>query len=215
MVMTWCGVKELPGATDCWVTVPAGWVLFASATSFSETLLACAHCSATAFCCPTKLGTGCPVLTTSDTGRLCGQDTPAAGEVLMTIPLWMVVDVWLTTLPGIRPACRSEASAVARVFPVTWGTGIMCGPAETMSSTVPPLLTRDPMAGLVPMTLPLATRALNWALPIFTVRPSLRISSRAVLAVRPPTCGTVVYLPADCHQTSRPTRSTTARPPST
>ena len=60
----------------------------------------------------------------------------------MTIPLWMVVDVWLTTLPGVRPACRSEASAVARVVPVTWGTGIMCGPAETMSTTVPPLLTR-------------------------------------------------------------------------
>ncbi len=40
MVMTWCGVKELFGGTDCWVMVPAGWSLFGSATSFSETLLA-------------------------------------------------------------------------------------------------------------------------------------------------------------------------------
>ena len=30
MVMTWCAVKELPGVTDCWVTVPAGWSLLAS-----------------------------------------------------------------------------------------------------------------------------------------------------------------------------------------
>ncbi len=104
---------------------------------------------------------------------------------------------------------------MASGLPVTWGTAIMCGPLETMSSTVPPLLTREPMAGLVPMTLPLATRALNWGVPIFAVRPSLRTSSRAVLAVRPPTEGTVVYLPADCHQTSRPIRSTAARPPST
>ena len=115
----------------------------------------------------------------------------------------------------MRPAWRSAACAVASGFPVTWGTEIMCGPSDTMSSTVPPLLTRDPMAGLVPITSPLATRALNWGVPIFAVRPSLRTSSRALLAARPPTAGTVVYLPADCHQTSRPIRSTAASPPST
>src|SRR3984957_3183496 len=204
MVMTSWAVKELFGGTDCWMIVPAGCSLFASATSFRETLLACAHCSATAFCWPTKLGTGCPVLTTSETGRFCGHDTPDAGVVLITIPLAMVVDVSSVTLPGVRPAWRSAACAVASGLPVTWGTGIMCGPAEAMSSTVPPLLTREPIAGSVAMMSPLATRTLNWALPIFAVRPWLRPSSRAEPADRPPTDGTVVYLPADCHQMSRP-----------
>ena len=91
----------------------------------------------------------------------------------------------------------------------------MCGPAETMSTTVLPLLTREPIAGSVPMMVPLATWTLNWGSPIFAVRPWLRTSSRAVLADRWPTEGTVVYLPADCHQMSRPIRRTATRPPST
>ncbi len=135
--------------------------------------------------------------------------------VLITIPAAIVVDAWFTTLPGTRPACRSAASASASALPVTWGMEIRCGPADTMRVTVPPLLTCEPMAGLVLITLPLATALLNCGAPIFAVRPSLRTSSRAVAAARPRTAGTVVYWPAVCHQTTSPITSAASTPAST
>ena len=191
--------------------MPAGWLLF-TVTSLSETPLAAAHCSATAFCCPTKFGTGCPLLTTSVTGLFTGHCWPAAGVVLITIPAWMVVDAWFTTLPGISPACRSALCAAASAVPVTCGTVAWCAPLETITVTVLPLLTRDPMAGDVPMTLPLATASLNRAVPIVVLNPALCRACWAVAAVSRATRGTVVYLPAAWYQTSTPISSTATRP---
>src|SRR6202049_1268670 len=121
MVITWPGVKAPPGAGDCWVIVPCGWVLLASATSFSETRFCCAHCSATDFCWPTKLGTGGPALTAIATGLGCGQEVPAAGFVLITIPAGIVAEVSLLTGPGTSPAFLSAVCAAACVPPGTGG----------------------------------------------------------------------------------------------
>src|SRR5512135_30848 len=205
--MTRFGENEPPAGTDCRTTVPAGWLLFTE-TSFSLTLLAAAHCSATVFCWPTKLGTGWPLLTTSVTGLLTGQDAPAAGLVLITIPAWMVVDAWLTTLPGTSPAWRSALCASCSEFPVTCGTVASCAPFETIRVTTAPLLTRDPMAGEVLMMLPLATESLNCGVPIVVLNPALCRACWAVAAVSRATRGTVVYLPAAWYQTSTPISTT-------
>src|SRR6266566_5366112 len=157
IVMTSPLVNALPGATDCLTTVLTGWSLCAAGTSFSFTPLAPAHCSATDLSWPTKLGSGGPALSTMDTGLGCGQDVPAVGSVEMTIPTAIVVDVTVLTFPGTRPACLIAACASLSGCPVTCGMSIMCGPADTTRPTRPPRAIRDPFAGLVRMTRPLAT----------------------------------------------------------
>src|SRR5215471_617665 len=99
MVMTWPRVNALPAAGDWRVTVPAGRSLWAACTSLMLTPLAAVHCSATAFCCPTKSGIGGPELTVSITGFGWGQDTPAFGWVAMTMPAPMVADGAIVTFP--------------------------------------------------------------------------------------------------------------------
>src|SRR5260370_16842043 len=138
MVITWPWVKGPPGAGDCWVIVFGGWLLLASGTSFSETPFCCAHCSATDFCWPTKLGTGGPALTAIATGLGCGQEVPAAGFVLITTPAGIVAEVSLLTGPGTSPACLSAVCAAASRPPVTCGTAIIFRPPDPISATVPP-----------------------------------------------------------------------------
>src|SRR5579859_1180035 len=212
MVMTSPLVNALPGGADCFTTVPAGWSLCAAVTSLSFTPLAAAHCSATAFCWPTKLGTGGPALSTIFTGLGCGQDVPAPGSVAMTIPAAIVAEVTVFTLPGTSLAFLIAACAPDRLSPVTCGMLIMCGPADTMRLTLPPREIRDPLAGMVRMTRPLATLLSCRVLVGPGLRPTLRRSARAVAAKTPVTFGTIVYRPWNIHQPSRPNTSSTARP---
>src|SRR6185312_12004046 len=189
-----------------------GWSLCAAGTSLSFTPLAAAHCSATDLSWPTKLGSGGPALSTMDTGLGCGQELPAVGSVEMTIPAAIVVDVTVLTFPGVRPACLIAACAAVSVCPVTCGMLIMCGPADTTRSTRPPRAIRDPFAGLVLMTRPLATPLSSTVVVLPGVRPTSRRSAWAVAAETPMTLGTIVYRPSNIHQPSKPNTSTTARP---
>src|SRR5260370_865732 len=171
-----------------------------------------AHCWATDFCWPTKLGTGGPALTAIATGLGCGQEVPAAGFVLITTPAGIVAEVSLLTVPGTSPACLSAVCAAASVPPVTCGTEIMCGPLDTMSATVAPVVTRDPIAGTVPTTSPLGTPLSRTAVPALTWKPSLRNSVLAVAATSPPSSGALVYLPTACHHTTVPRRTMASTP---
>ena len=104
------------------------------------------------------------------------------------------------------------ACASVSVCPVTCGMLIMCGPADTTRSTRPPRAIRDPFAGLVRMTRPLATLLSSTAVAVPGVSPTSRRSAWAVAAETPVTLGTIVYRPWNIHQPSRPNTSTTARP---
>ena len=130
----------------------------------------------------------------------------------MTIPAGIVVDVTVLTFPGLRPACLRAACASVSVRPVTCGMLIMCGPADTTRSTRPPRVIRDPFAGLVRITRPLATPLSSTAVVVPGVSPTSRRSAWAVAAETPVTLGTIVYRPWNIHQPSRPNTSTTARP---
>src|SRR5262249_16872821 len=192
------------------MTVSTGWSL-AEVTSLSLTPLVAAHCSATVFCWPTKLGSGGPALSTIVTGLGCGQEGPAPGLVGMTIPAGVLGEGTVFTLPGARPAGLIAPCASVSFCPVTCGMPIMCGPAETMRLTWPPRAIRDPFAGMVRMTRPLATRLSSTVLVVPGVRPALRRSAWAVAAETPVTFGTIVYRPSNSHQPSRPKTTSTAR----
>ncbi len=138
------------------------------------------------------------------TGCGCRCDAPAPGLVLITTPAGIVADSWLATLPGVSPAWRSAASAAASGWPLTCGTAIIRGPADGISSTMPPLCTRAPAAGTVAITSPLARPLSSRAVPVLTVKPAPRSSARAAVTVSRATRGTCAYRPASCHQASPP-----------
>src|ERR1700744_164310 len=100
--------------------VPGGWVL-ATDCCCSWNPADWAWPWADENCWPTKLGSGGPALTVIPTGLDCGQEVPATGFVLITMPRPMVDDAAEVTGPGVRPALRSSASAAASVRPVTCG----------------------------------------------------------------------------------------------
>ena len=205
------GVIGAPGAGDWLVMVPCGWVLLASGTCCSWYPPDCAWPWASWNCWPTKSGSGGPALTAIPTGLVCGQEVPATGVVLTTMPAPMVADAVSVTAPGVRPAFLSAASAAAWLRPVTCGTLIMTGPVDTMMVTTAPRLALEPMAGSVAMTSPFAMTLSCLAGPSFTAKPRFCSSVRAVLAAIARTWGTVTYCPSVTHQAIRPTITTTAR----
>src|SRR6516165_9150855 len=96
-------------------------------------------------------------------------------------------------------------------------TGLGCGqdvpalgPADTMRVTWPPRATRDPFAGMVLTTRPLATLLSSIVLVAPGVRPTLRRSDWAVAVATPVTFGTTVYRPSNSHQPNRANTTTTA-----
>ena len=122
----------------------------------------------------------------------CGQDSPAAGWVLTTMPASTESEATLRTCPGVRPALRSACSASLSCWPDTSGTLIIRGPADGMRVMSAPLRTRPPAAGVVRATVPALALLSVTAVPIRTVKPSARSAVTAAPSVMPATAGTVV-----------------------
>src|SRR5258708_5080538 len=137
------------------------------------------------------------------TGLGCGQEGPATRFVLIPMPAGIVDDPAVVTPPGVRPAFLSASCAAAWDRPVTCGTLIMTGPVDAMMVTTAPRLALAPIAGSVRMTSPGGT-ALSCRLgPIFTAKPRVCSSVRAVLTAIARTRGTGTYCPAVTHQVIR------------
>src|SRR5260370_33385618 len=96
---------------------------------------------------PTKSGSGGPALTVMLTGLGCGQEVPATGFVLITMPGGMVDDPAVVTAPGVRPAFLSAASAAGSGWPVACGTPIMTGPEDAEMGTNAPREARAAIDG--------------------------------------------------------------------
>ena len=66
-----------------------------------------AHCWMVCWSWPRKSGSGGPLLTVMAMGVCWGEDSPAAGWVLTTIPASTEPDATLRTCPGVSPVLRS------------------------------------------------------------------------------------------------------------
>ena len=162
--------------------------------------------------CPTRLGSGMPATTSTYTVRVAGHEVPAAGVVPATVP---TATPSAATFCGVSltvsPALRSAAMAPCRFCPVTGGTVIIFGPAETVSTIVAPCTARPD--GDMLITSPLA-RALSvtWG-PRCTSNPAWCSSRVAAVSVIPSTDGTGVYRPDVSHQPPSTSPSTTTSAP--
>src|ERR1700691_3485858 len=119
------GATGVPAGIDCLTIVPAA-ALFDTCWMLSAMLFCPAQLCTSLMFSLTSGGRGMPATTSTETGRVCGHEVPAAGVVPATVPTASVVEA---TLPGVlatwRPCLRSSACAPASDCPVTGGTVII------------------------------------------------------------------------------------------
>src|ERR1700761_5969123 len=226
-ILTWGGPLETNTVTVsfwvigglapgvCLVIVPCGWSLLASCWTFSWIPFWPAHCWMADTFWPTKLGSGGPSLTEIATGLVCGQRSPAAGEVLITMPASTEDEATLCTWPTVSPACRSACLASDSCWPLMSGTLSSRGPDDGTRVTIAPLCSLLPAVGGVRTPSPAGTVLLVTAPASWTAKPSCRSCSRAWLSVRPATAGTLVSARWVNHQPPAPAAASNSTPRTT
>src|ERR1700730_5183580 len=179
-----------PGAGLCRRTTPA----FASSVVATGTVLVVKPASpsaaaASASLLPTTLGTAA-MFEACATVRLTAppacSGVPVAGDCESTVPGDCVVETRCVTVPTVRDALVSVASAAVWDWPVTAGTRTGAGPLDT--STVPgsPTCTSVPADGLVALTRPAGAVEFGCVL-VVGLKPALRSRATACAALRPST----------------------------